>query len=85
MREHKATLRLTEHKTVVWLAEGNALAREVAGWLGELAIPPAAELVTVASAPHFHARPSKSRDRKKLGEELFKQRLRRVDTVKPPA
>ena len=78
VREHKATLRLTEHKTVVWLAEGNALAREVAGWLGELAIPRVDELVTVASVPHFHLRGAKSRDRKKLGDQLFRERLRRV-------
>jgi hypothetical protein len=82
VRKHKATLRLTEHKTVLWLAEDRALADEVGRWLRELEIPHAHELVTVRDAPHFHYRPAKSRDRKKLGEELYRQRLRRVDSLK---
>jgi hypothetical protein len=81
VRAHKATLRLTEHKTVVWLAEERALEAEVIAWLRELGVPRAAPLVTIAGAPHFHYRPAKSRDRKKLGQELFRQRLRRVDSV----
>jgi len=85
VRSHKATLRLTEHKTVVWLAEEGALESEVKGWLGELHVPQVSELVTVSRGPHFHYRPAKSRDRKKLGEELFRQRLRKVDSVKKTA
>jgi len=88
VRAHKATLRLTEHKTVVWLADAGALDAEVRRWLGELAVPavPAASaLVTIAGAPHFHYRPAGSRDRKKLGDELYRQRLRRVDSRKPGA
>jgi hypothetical protein len=82
VRSHKATLRLTEHKTVVWLAEDRALEAEMTKWLGELGVPRAESLVTVYSGPHFHYRPAKSRDRKKLGEELYRQRLRRVDALK---
>jgi hypothetical protein len=81
VRAHRATLRLTEHKTVVWIAEERALEAEVTGWLRELGVPRIAPLVTAAAAPHFHYRPGKSRDRKKLSEELYRQRLRRVDTV----
>lgn len=81
VRAHRATLRLTEHKTVVWLAEERALEAEVVAWLRELGVPRAAPLVTIAGAPHFHYRPARSRDRKKLGQELFRQRLRRVDSV----
>ncbi len=91
VRAHKATLRLTEHKTVVWIAEERALETEVTGWLKDLGVPrvesqgPEAarsgSLVTVREGAHFHYRPAKSRDRKKLGEELFRQRLRRVDAV----
>jgi hypothetical protein len=84
VRAQRATLRLTEHKTVVWLAEGRALEADVRRWLGELAVPEVSELVTVKDAPHFHYRPARSRDRKKLGDELYRQRLRRVDT-RPPA
>ena len=82
VRAHKATLRLTEHKTVVWLASDRALDADVARWLRELAIPEVDSLVTVKDAPHFHYRPARSRDRKKLGDELYRQRLRRVDTVR---
>jgi hypothetical protein len=85
VRAHKATLRMTEHKTVVWLAEGRALEQDVKTWLGELKVPAVSELVTVSKGPHFHYRPAKSRDRKKLGEELYRQRLRKVDSVKKRA
>lgn len=81
VRAHKATLRLTEHKTVVWIAEERALETEVAGWLAALAVPRVDALTRVVSVPHFHYRPARSRDRKKLGEQLYRQRLRRVDTI----
>jgi hypothetical protein len=57
------------------------MATEVAGWLRALEVPHADSLVRVASVPHFHWRGAKTRGRKKLGDELFKQRLRRVDKV----
>ena len=82
VRKHKATLRLTEHKTVAWLADNRELEADVERWLGELGVPRVDELVTVRDAPHFHYRPAKSRDRKKLGEELYRQRLRIVDHVR---
>jgi hypothetical protein len=82
VRKHKATLRLTEHKTVLWLAEDRALEPEIAQWLGELGVPRVDRLVTVRDAAHFHYRPAKSRDRKRLGEELYRQRLRKVDTIR---
>jgi hypothetical protein len=85
VRSHKATLRMTEHKTVVWLAEGRALEAEVKSWLGELKVPAVQELITVSKGPHFHYRGAKSRDRKKLSDELYRQRLRKVDSVKKPA
>ena len=85
VRKHKATLRLGEHKTVLWLAEERALADEMARWLGELAVPHVEALATVRDVAHFHYRPAKSRDRKKLGEELYRQRLRKVDVIKKAA
>ena len=81
IRSHKATLRLTEHKTVVWLGEDRALEAQVAAWLKDLKIPRVDSLATVRDAPHFHYRPGRSKDRKKLGVELFRQRLRRVDVI----
>lgn len=84
LRAQRATLRLTEHKTVVWLASDRALDGEVARWLRELAVPEVDALVTVQDAPHFHYRPARSRDRKRLGQALYRERLRRVDTLRPP-
>lgn len=81
VRSAKATLRLTEHKTVVWLADDNALQTEVTGWLKELTVPRVEPLPMVTSVPHFHYRPAKSRDRAKLTDHLYRQRLRRVDKV----
>jgi hypothetical protein len=85
VRKHKATLRLTEHKTVVWLAEARALEADLVRWLGELAVPAVDPLIGVKDVPHFHYQPANSRDRKKLGDELYRQRLRRVDGRKPGA
>jgi hypothetical protein len=85
VRAHKATLRLTEHKTVVWLASERALEAEIGRWLGELAIPRVDELITVNDLVHFHYRPAGCRGRKQLGEELYRQRLRRVDVARPAA
>ncbi len=82
IRKHKATLRLTEHKAVVWIAEERELAADVARWFKELAVPRIDKLERITSVPHFHFRGAKSKDRKKLAEELFRQRLRRVDTLK---
>lgn len=85
IRAAKATLRLTEHKTVVWLADDRELEADVARWLGELKLSRIAKLERITSVPHFHFRGPKTRERKKLGEELYRQRLRRVDTVRPAA
>lgn len=85
LRSHAATLRLTEHKTVVWIADNRDLAADVTRWFGELELARIAKLDRITSVPHFHFRPAKSRDRKKLGEELFRYRLRRVDTLKTAA
>src|SRR5262249_47636851 len=46
VRAHKATLRLTEHKTVVWLADERALADDVARWMKELHVPRADAVTT---------------------------------------
>jgi hypothetical protein len=85
LRAQRATLRLTEHRTVVWLASDRALEADIARWLRELEVPAVAALVTVKDAPHIHYRPARSRDRKRLGEVLYRERLRRVDALQPAA
>ncbi|MGE0549604.1 MAG: hypothetical protein AB7O24_08455 [Kofleriaceae bacterium] len=81
VRAEHATLRLTEHKTVVWIAETGALEQQIVTWLGELEVPRVDALARIVDVPHFHFRPGATRDRKKLGEELYRQRLRRVATI----
>jgi hypothetical protein len=83
IRKHKATLRLTEHKTVVWLSEGEALRADVLGWFRDLGVAQIDPFGTITSVPHIHYRPAKSRERKKLLEHLYRQRLRRVDKLTP--
>lgn len=83
IRKHKATLRLTEHKTVVWIADTPELADDVKRWFGELGVPRVAQLGTISRVPHYHYRGTKTRDRKKLSEQLYRQRLRKVDTLRP--
>ncbi len=82
VRKHKATLRLSEHKTVVWIADDRELEADVARWLAELKLSRLEHLQRIVDVPHFHVRGAKSKDRKKLGDELYRQRLRRVDTLR---
>ncbi len=81
IRAKNATLRLTEHKTVVWLSDGEELRGDVLRWMTELGLDRIEPFVTVAAGPHFHYRAAKSRDRVKLEEYLYRQRLRRVDKL----
>lgn len=85
LRAQRATLRLTEHKTVVWLSDEREHDAAVGRWLGELGVPTVETLITVADGPHFHYRHGKSRSRKALGDHLYRQRLRRVDKLKRPS
>ncbi|MDX2087819.1 MAG: hypothetical protein SFX73_08215 [Kofleriaceae bacterium] len=83
VRKHKATLRLTEHKTVVWIADTPELEADVKRWFGELGVTRVPQLVPISRVPHYHYRSAKTRDRKKLSEQLYRQRLRKVDTLRP--
>jgi hypothetical protein len=78
LRGEKSTLRLTEHKTVVWLSADATTAARTAGWLAELGIPPARELVTLGDVAHFHYRPARASTRTRLIARLASMKLRRV-------
>lgn len=84
VRAHKATLRLTEHKTVVFIAEDRALEADVSTWMTELGCAKTDQLTTIAAGAHFHYRPAGTRNRVKLAELLTRQRLRRVDVLRAP-
>lgn len=81
LRKERSTLRLTEHKTIVWLTEDPALADRFAGWLVERDLPAVEPLALVASVDHYHWRPPSTRSRKKLTQYLHRMRLRCVDTL----
>jgi hypothetical protein len=78
LRGEKSTLRLTEHKTVVWLSDTPATAARIAGWLAELDVPPVETLVTVGDAPHFHYRPPRASTRDRMITKLGAMKLRKV-------
>jgi len=80
LRNQRSTLRVTEHKTIVWLTEEPELADTFAGWLVARDLPAVDPLPLVASVDHYHWRPTATRSRKKLLQHLHRLRLRRVDS-----
>jgi hypothetical protein len=78
LRQEKSTLRLTEHKTIVWLSDDTTTAERAASSFADLGIPAAAELVFLEDAPHFHYRPTRSSARPRLIARLSSLKLRRV-------
>lgn len=81
LRKEGSTLRLTEHKTLLWTSVDASTVERTQELLAALKVRPASALVSVASAPHFHVRAAGSRDRDGLGKYLHKQRLRVVDRL----
>lgn len=79
LRAQRATLRLTEHKTIVWVCEDDATADEMSGWLAARDLAPVPAIAEIASVAHYHWRGAKTLPRKKLLERLHRLRLRRVD------
>jgi hypothetical protein len=80
LRKQKSTLRMTEHKTILWLTEEPALADTFAGWLTARKVPVRDTIALVQNVEHHHWRPTKTRSRKKLVQHLLRARLRRVDS-----
>jgi hypothetical protein len=81
LRQERSTLRLTEHKTVLWTSVDRSTEGRVAQALRKLGVPEASEPILIASVPHFHTRPHGSRDRAALGRHLQRQRMRLVDRM----
>lgn len=80
LRQQNSTLRLTEHKTLVWLTENPELADAFAGWMTERGVPARDPLALLSTVDHSHWRPTATRSRKKLLAHLERMRLRRVDS-----
>lgn len=83
VRAEQSTLRLTEHKTILWLSRDRATEARTVAALRALGVRRLPSLVTLASAPHFHYRPAAARDRATLARILEKQRMRCVDRLGP--
>jgi hypothetical protein len=77
VRSIHATLRLTDHKTLVWLAPTSPPEFMFAE-LHRRRVPALDRLVTVSDLPHFHYRGASSSDLHKLGNRLASMRFRRV-------
>jgi hypothetical protein len=81
LRKERSTLRLTEHKTVLWTSVDLASEARICQALSALGVPSRSKLTTVSSVPHFHTRPEGSRDRVGLIKLLQRQRMRLVDRL----
>ncbi|HTJ46112.1 MAG TPA: hypothetical protein VL463_28600 [Kofleriaceae bacterium] len=79
LRAQRSTLRLTEHKTIAWLSEDEALTRSILVWLGLEERP---ELATLAQMGHFHWRPAATQPRRRLIDKLKRMQMRLVDSWK---
>ncbi|MEZ4403394.1 MAG: hypothetical protein R3B06_25440 [Kofleriaceae bacterium] len=84
VRSPRSTWRLTQHKTLVWLSDDDALTARVEGWLAARGVDPREPLATVASGPHVHYRGARSSARPRLLARLKSAGLRRVDVPPPP-
>lgn len=85
VRAPRSTWRLTQHKTLVWLSEDDALTSRVVGWLAARALAPIDPLATVAAGPHLHYRSPRSSARPRLLARLKSAGLKRVDLGPPPS
>ena len=82
LRAQHSTLRLTEHKTLVWISEDDALTSSVAGWMRDAGLAELAEFDTIADVGHFHWRPAATSPRKRLIDRLRRMGMRQVDSWK---
>lgn len=82
LRAQRSTLKLGEHKTIVWLSEDVALSDQLVSWLCAMGLEERAELPTIAQMGHFHWRPAATSPRKRLEDRLKKLGLRQVDSIK---
>ncbi|MBK9032686.1 MAG: hypothetical protein IPL61_15675 [Myxococcales bacterium] len=79
VRSPRSTWRLTQHKSLVWLSDDDALTTSVHGWLTARGLDPIDPVATVAAGPHLHYRGPRSSARSRLLARLKSAGLRRVD------
>jgi hypothetical protein len=78
LRRERSTLRLTEHKSLVWLSADAASAGRIVDALAACELRQSAALRTWAEVPHVHYRPAGSRDLDGLRRRLRGMKLREL-------
>ncbi|MEZ4362206.1 MAG: hypothetical protein R3B48_18605 [Kofleriaceae bacterium] len=81
LRQERSTLRLTEHKTLLWTSLDPETERRVGETLASLGVRQVSSLTKISSVAHFHTRSASSKDRAALTRYLGKQRMRVVDRL----
>ena len=80
LRNERSTLRLTEHKTIVWIAEDRSTEARLADAFAAHHVPQVQTQLTVANGPHVHYREAQASSRNKIIDRLKQLHLRKVAT-----
>ena len=80
LRNERSTLRLTEHKTIVWIAEDRSTEARLADAFAAHHVPQVQTQLTVANGPHVHYREVQASSRNKIIDRLKQLHLRKVAT-----
>lgn len=81
LRSSNSTMRLTEHKTIVWVSHTESTLADMQRWLTIAKVPKLATLPEIAATPHWHYRVDKSSTRERMEKRLVAMRLKRVDRI----
>lgn len=81
LRRERSTLRLTEHKSIVWLSAATDSERRIVDALAAGGLRQTDALRTWADVPHVHYRPADSRDLDGLRRRLRGMKLRELSTA----
>lgn len=78
LRAERSTLRLTEHRSIVWISEQASTEARITAVLARAGLQPTPALRTWADVPHLHYRPAGTSPRAALPKKLASAQLRRV-------
>ncbi len=81
LRGSNSTMRLTEHKTIVWVSQTESTLADMQRWLTVAKVPKLGDLSDISVAPHWHYRVDKSSTRERMEKRLLAMRLKRVDRI----
>ena len=81
LRSSNSTMRLTEHKSIVWVSHTASTLADMQRWLTIAKVPKLAAPLEIAAMPHWHYRVDKSSTRERMEKRLVAMRLKRVDRI----